>query len=258
MPRTYVITGAASGIGAATARVVAHEGHRVITVDRRDADVIADLSTAAGREHMVDAVTAVVDGYVDAVIACAGTIGRGAMDVQVNYFGAVATLAGLRPLLAAAPAPRAVAVGSFALLEAVNEDLVAACLNDDEATALELVAATPSEVSQQFYASAKRALARWVRRSAPTAEWAGEGIALNTVAPGVIRTPMTAPFLEHPKLAGLLLASVPMPLEGVLEPDDVAHVLVAMTDPAFRGVTGQTLFVDGGGDCVRRGDDIWQ
>lgn len=258
MTRTYVITGGASGIGAATARKVVDRGHRVITVDRSEADVIADLSTAEGRSHVVDAVGTAANGVVDAVIACAGTIGRGALDVQVNYFGAVATLAGLRPLLVNGVGPRAVAVGSFALLDEVDHDLVAACLDDDEATAMKLIAATPPEVSQRLYASAKRALARWVRRSAATPQWAGAGIAINTVAPGIIRTPMTEPLLGHPKLADMLLDSVPMPLEGVREPDDVAHVLLALTDPDLKGVTGQTVFVDGGGDCVRRGDDIWQ
>ena len=48
-----------------------------------------------------------------------------------------------------------------------------------------------------------------------------------------------------------------MPFDGVLAPEAIAHHLVALTDPAIRGMTGQTIFVDGGGDCVRRGDDIW-
>jgi enoyl-[acyl-carrier-protein] reductase (NADH) len=48
-----------------------------------------------------------------------------------------------------------------------------------------------------------------------------------------------------------------MPLEGVLEPLDIAQLALALTEPAIRGVTGQTVFVDGGGDCVRRGDDVW-
>ena len=42
-----------------------------------------------------------------------------------------------------------------------------------------------------------------------------------------------------------------------MPPEDVAHVLVTLTDPALRSVTGQVIFTDGGADCVRRGDDIW-
>ena len=43
--RTYVVSGAASGIGAATARLLEEQGGRVITVDLHDADVTADLAT---------------------------------------------------------------------------------------------------------------------------------------------------------------------------------------------------------------------
>ena len=46
--RTYVVSGAASGIGAATTALLREQGHRVVTVDLRDADVVADLSTADG------------------------------------------------------------------------------------------------------------------------------------------------------------------------------------------------------------------
>ncbi|WP_205781478.1 hypothetical protein [Planctomonas deserti] len=43
-----------------------------------------------------------------------------------------------------------------------------------------------------LYTTSKLSVARWVRRTAPTESWAGAGIALNAVAPGVILTPMTA------------------------------------------------------------------
>src|SRR5690606_38926115 len=109
----------------------------------------------------------------------------------------------------------------------------------------------------QAYSSSKRALVRWVRRQAPSEAWAGAGIALNSVAPGIVRTPMTAPLLDDPGLAELLTSSIPMPFQGVLGPEALAHHLVALTDHDLCGMTGQTVFVDGGSDCVRRGDDIW-
>ena len=46
--RTIAITGAASGMGAATKARLESDGHRVIGVDQRDADVVADLSSAEG------------------------------------------------------------------------------------------------------------------------------------------------------------------------------------------------------------------
>ncbi len=49
MSRTYIVTGSASGIGAATARLLRGQGHRVMGIDLREADVLADLSTTDGR-----------------------------------------------------------------------------------------------------------------------------------------------------------------------------------------------------------------
>ena len=51
--KTYVVSGAASGIGAATAALLREQGGRVITVDLHDADVTADLGTAEGRAEAV-------------------------------------------------------------------------------------------------------------------------------------------------------------------------------------------------------------
>src|SRR5262249_44796500 len=98
--RTYVITGSASGIGAATAKRLVDDGHRVIGVDLHDADVIADLATRDGRAALVDGVRAATDGCIDAIIAGAGISSGDPVTVSINFFGAVATLEGLRPFLA--------------------------------------------------------------------------------------------------------------------------------------------------------------
>ena len=253
-----MVTGAASGIGAATAALLDKRGYRVIDADLHDATITVDLATPDGRARLVDEVDRLTNGRVDAVIANAGTIGQGANDVRVNFFGAVATLTGLRPLLARGTDPRAVVTSSQALIHDVNDDVVTACLAGDEEAA---VAALPSEPSMfdatWIYASTKRALGRWVRREAPTEAWAGAGIALNAVAPGVIRTPMTEPLLADPGMTELLLAMTPMPLGGVAEPDAVAHVMEFLSSADTTAVSGQILFVDGGGECTLRGDDVW-
>ncbi|MFP5313548.1 MAG: short-chain dehydrogenase, partial [Actinomycetes bacterium] len=107
MPRTSVITGAASGIGKATKELLEQRGERVIGVDIHGADVVADLATADGRAAMVDAVREASGGRIDAIYAVAGLAVPVPATVAANFFGTVATLEGLRPLLAESEAPRA-------------------------------------------------------------------------------------------------------------------------------------------------------
>jgi NAD(P)-dependent dehydrogenase (short-subunit alcohol dehydrogenase family) len=251
--RTYVVTGGASGIGAATAELVAARGHRVITADLHDADIRVDLATDAGRTRLATDVADRTGGVIDAVIAAAGTARQGVTDVKVNYFGAVATLSGLRPLLAEGDHPRAVAIASYAVVRPHSDDMVAACLAGDEAAATSL----PVDDLFAVYSSSKRALARWVRRQAITDAWAGAEIALNAVAPGIVRTAMTADMLADDALAAHLHRAVPMPYGGVAEPGVVAELLAFLTSAEAQSITGQTVFVDGGADCVVRGDDVF-
>jgi NAD(P)-dependent dehydrogenase (short-subunit alcohol dehydrogenase family) len=251
--RTYVVTGSASGIGAATCARLRSAGHRVIGVDRHRADVEVDLATTDGRAALGPAVRDLSGGPVDAVVAGAGISQDGPLTIAVNFFGAVATLASLRPLLAAGQQPRAVAIASIASLLGGDEAVVDACLAGDEAEALRLTEAAPSSA----YFSSKRALARWIRRHAAGPDWAGAGIALNAVAPGTVRTPMTEELLATPEGAALADAAVPMPLHGHAPPEAVAAALDFLTRPDTTHVTGQVLFVDGGADAVIRGDSTW-
>ena len=192
---TIVITGSAGGIGQATRERLNRDGHEVIGVDIRDAEVIADLSTPEGRTEMIGAVAAASGGRIDGLIAGAGITGPDPEQVvSINYFGAVATVAGLRPLLVQGTDSSAVAISSNSSTTMVDLPvaLIDACLNDDEPQARALAAADPTTV----YASSKLALARWVRRTAIGPDWIGSGIRLNGVAPGLIDTPLVADNLE--------------------------------------------------------------
>lgn len=265
--RTYVVTGAASGIGKAIAQRLEGQGARVIGVDRVSVDVssddrsggaiIADLAHEAGRTRMLEQVEVVSGGSVDAVIACAGiggdASGPSADVIRVNYFGAVATLMGLRPLLTRADSPRAVVVASIGVTAAVHDPIVEACLAGDEPAAIE--ASVGNE--QLAYTSTKRAIARWVRRSAPSPDWAGARIPLNAVGPGMVATPMTEHLLADPDMREMLMTRMPMPLGWPARPEQIAPALDWLSSADNSMITGQCLFVDGGLDALRRGDDIW-
>ncbi|MDQ4489947.1 SDR family oxidoreductase [Sinomonas sp. ASV486] len=260
MTRTSVVTGAASGIGKATKQLLEQRGERVIGADIRDAEVVADLSEPAGRAALVEEVRRLSGGSIDAVYAVAGLATATVATVAVNFFGTVATLEGLRPLLLGSPAPRAVLVSSMAALMPSDEELVALLTAGDEQTALaraEILAKEPATTGRLIYASTKLALSRWVRRQASTSQWAGEGIPLNAVAPGVISTPMTADLIATDEGRVGLLKAVPMPLNGIAEPVVVAQALAWLGSVENTHLCGQIVYVDGGSDVVLRGDSVW-
>jgi len=255
MTRVSVVTGAASGIGKATAELLRSRGEKVIGVDLRGTDVDADLSSDAGLAAMVEAVTEASGGAIDAVFGIAGLAHDKAMTVNVNYFGMIGTLVGLRPLLLKSDAPRAVAIASMASLNPVDDELVALMAANDRAGAY--ARAEALEGQNLIYASTKQAFAKWIRRTAPTADWAGASIPLNAVAPGVIRTPMTADMIATEEATKQLLELVPMPLNGVAEPIVVARLLCWLASAENTHLCGQVVFVDGGSDVVIRGDSTW-
>lgn len=259
MPRTYIITGAGSGIGAATAAILRAQGATVIGVDLKNSDITADLSTPEGRRQGAEDAIEAAGGKLDAVIACAGISAPIALTAAVNYYGAVEFLEALRPVLAESDAPRAAVISSMSSLQPNFPPLVDALLTADEATALgiaEKLAEDPQS-GNLIYASSKRAVSRWVRAKSVTPEWAGAGIPLNAVGPGVVTTPMTADLLATKESAAFVDAVVPMPLNYHQPPESIANLLIWLTSPENTHCAGQTIYCDGGADVVLRGEDAW-
>ena len=267
MKRITVVTGAASGIGAATAKYLRARGEKVIACDLRKADVVADLTTPKGRAALVEGVRKLSGGRIDAIIANAGG-GPPETSVQLNFFGAVAALEGLRPLLAGSPAPRAVAVSSIASLRPPRTALVDACLALDESRALDAARAImggsgrthenplPDAVQAplDLYGSSKFALQRWCRRSAAKTEWAGAGILLNVVALGFYDTPAAAYVLNNPESRAAMARGIPLKGAFPGKPAEAAALLAWCTAKENTQMTGQILFADGGFECQARGE----
>lgn len=249
---TICVTGSAGGIGRATRAALEAAGHAVVGVDLRDAEVIADLSTPEGRAAMVEGVRSAAGGGLDGLVAGAGVQGtEPEREVSINFFGAVATLAGLRPLLAGRPGGAAVAISSNSATTMAGADaaIVEACLAGDESAAR----ARAREVGGLTgYPSSKLALGRWVRRQAAAGEWVGEGIRLNAVAPGPVHTPMTDPIRDWVLDLGDVY---PVPIRRIAEPEEIASVIAFLLGPGASYVTGAFLPVDGGGEAAVRADD---
>ncbi|WP_425953967.1 SDR family oxidoreductase [Xylanimonas sp. McL0601] len=256
--RTVVVTGSASGIGRATVKVLAAQGHRVIGVDLHDADVVVDLASPEGRAGLIPGVAARTDGAIDAIVANAGLARETPDTVSVNFFGAVVTLEALRPMLAGSAAPRAVVTASSSSLLPFDAELVDECLAGDEdgarARAAKLKEAGDGSL---VYASSKVALCHWLRRVAAGPDWAGAGIPLNAIAPGIVNTPMTAKMTATAEARKALAAEVPMPLHGYMEPEVPAHLFAWLVSPENSHLCGQVVFVDGGADVMIRGDSTW-
>jgi NAD(P)-dependent dehydrogenase (short-subunit alcohol dehydrogenase family) len=258
---TFVVTGSASGMGRATSMQLTELGHDVIGIDLRDADVIADLARVAGRQEALEEVRRrafALDG-VATFAGVGGATGRPAsLLVSLNYFGSIELIEGLRPLLAAAESSSALAISSNSTTcqPGWDPELVAVCLAGDEQAAREV-----GDRAESFaaYPATKAAVARWVRRQAPGPEWAGSGIRLNALAPGLVETPFVAETRADPVL-GELIDQFPLPLGRGASAAEVAELAVfVLTRSGF--LSGSVLLCDGGTEALLRPDDwpaLWQ
>lgn len=253
---TVVVTGSASGIGAACAARLIADDRRVIGLDLRDADVIADLSTVEGRRSAIESVIAQSGGSIGGLVTCAGLAGMpsrpGSLVAAVNYFGTVELLEGLRPALGGGAAV-AISSNSATVQPGVPMDVVEACLSGDVDRAAAAADATPGG-SIAVYPATKMALARWVRRHAPRKAWIGSGIRLNAIAPGLIDTAMTQELRSDP-LIGPALDLFPVPMGRSGRPEEIAAVVSFLLGPDASLFCGAIVFADGGTDAKLRADD---
>lgn len=245
-------------MGAATRKKLENDGHRVIGIDLREAEVIADLSTDEGRSSAVSETIRLCDGTLDGLVTAAG-LGppvRGALIARVNYFGSVALLEGLRPALAQAERAQVVQIGSNSSTTSPNlpAELVEAYLNGDEEESLRLVDLTPRPFDSAIaYGASKLAVSRWCRRAAVSDGWIGKGIRLNVVAPGPVQTPLLQAGKDDGDY-GPMLEGFPVPAGEPATADLLADWIVFLLSPSARFACGSVIVVDGGTDALLRAD----
>jgi NAD(P)-dependent dehydrogenase (short-subunit alcohol dehydrogenase family) len=256
--RIAVVTGAGSGIGAAVAAQLAAD-HRVITADLHDADIICDLGTVTGRDHLVERVTEESGGVIDVVVAAAGVgpTGRKPSRVAaVNFFGTRAVLTGLRPLLAGGTDPAAVVLSSNTITchpNPVPRYLVDSCLADEETVVGKQLDEDLQALPEVAYPVSKIALSHWVRQQAVLEPWIGNGIRLNALVPGMTDTPMLAERVADPDLRAAAQDSR-VPVGRAARPEEVAAVAVFLAGPGARVFCGSMVVCDGGTDALLNPD----
>lgn len=248
------ISGAKSGIGAATAAMLRASGHDIIGIDIGGADIAADLSTAAGRAHAVAAVLDRSGGTLDGLVLSAGlgpTVKPHVNIVAVNYFGAVAMLDGLRGALQRGVAPAAVVVSSVSSVQVTWETnpIGRALEAGDEAQVAGVLAAAGDRAGQLAYAGSKNALTVAVRRRA--VDWGKLGVRLNTVAPGAVETPLLQAGLADPDY-GPAISRFVAPIGRRARPDEIASVITFLLGQGASCVHGTQVYVDGGVDALTR------
>ncbi|HTX96785.1 MAG TPA: SDR family oxidoreductase [Mycobacterium sp.] len=258
---TYAVTGSASGMGHETAQRLRGEGHTVIGVDIKDADMVADLSTPHGRQQAVDGVLSAADGELNGAVLAAGVGPSPGRDrprqiAQVNYLGVVELLSAWRPALAATERAKVVVVSSNSstTVPAVPARAVKALLAHDVDKALRAVRLYGPAAPTMMYAASKIAVSRWVRRHAVLPEWAGSGVRVNALAPGAIMTPLLQEQLSTPRQAKAVRA-FPVPVGGFGEARHMADWMCFMLSDSADFLCGSIVFVDGGSDAYFRADD---
>lgn len=256
---TYAVTGSASGMGQAVVAKLTALGHSVITVDVKDADVVADLSTFAGRRNAADAVLDRCSGSLNGAVLAAGlgpTPGAERMITEVNYFGVVDLLEAWRPALSRTDRAKVVVFSSNSTttVPAVPGRAIRALLDGDAEKALRAYRVFGRFAPPMAYAASKIAISRWVRRHAVTAQWAGAGIRLNALAPGAIMTPMLERQLATPAEAKNI-HRFPVPIGGFGDAGQLADWVVFMLSDSADFLCGSVVFVDGGSDAYFRADE---
>lgn len=243
--RTALVTGGAIGIGAACSRAFASAGFHVVVTDILEAeglDLVAGIRSAGGRASFmamdvrstarVDEVLEAVQrehGAPDALVLNAGIAHKVPLerldDERWDHTVDIDLKGMFRVARAALPAMRARRSGAIVCL-----------------TSLMGVAWGWSE--HVHYSAAKSGVIGLMRGLA--AEVAPDGVRVNAVSPGYVRTAQLLSEEHSLGVAGAEAAAAQVPLGRIGEPEDIADVILFLASEQARYITGQVIVADGG------------
>ncbi len=245
--KRVLVTGAASGIGAACTDVLAREGWDVVRVDLHAADGIVplDVTDEAGWERVM-----ATFGPLDGLITCADIRTRSMIvdtslddwerHLRVNVTG---TWLAIRAFLCGIPrgdvTPRAIVT-----IASVNATIAVPGQAHDVASkgAIASVNATIAVPGQAHYVASKGAIASLTR--AVALEGAPLGVRANAIAPGPIDTPMAGERLADPEQVSWLTGRVPLGRVG--QPEEIGELAEFLLSARASYISGEVIYADGG------------
>jgi len=233
--QTALVTGATQGLGLAITQALAGHGAKVVVTDReaaaceRVAATLPDARAMAADLRDMQAIDALAEaaGAVDILVCNAGVQGpagplAAATDADWQQVMDLNLRAAVRLSNRLIPRMAEQGSGSVVLMSSI--------------------AGLRGNRSIGLYGLSKAALAQLARNLA--VEWGPQGVRVNAVSPGLIRTPLAAGLLADAEFMQRRLHATP--LRRVGEPHEIAGVVVLLASRAGGFITGQNLVVDGG------------